>query len=1038
MAQGPVIRTLQPGEYLCFQGQDSNEMFVVRSGKLDIYVVDQDGIVSKEKVEEEGMLVGSVDTPNSFIGEIGGILREPRSASIKAAEETQVQVINLRGSGFDQTIMQNTKLGLNLSKTIAGRLGATSNNLTRADSLSMKVKGHVDNFSRKFFQVFNAIEQAAFEIAKAEAGEEAKPEDIKVENPLLDEAGTAFAYQIGKLAEKYGSVPIDLYASMELPYNALTNIFVNRIYKGGAAPANVEVPSGPPKPGVAGFEPGTVVCAEQSVDDKMYILLAGKLEVFVGMRSIETVQGKGSIFGEMAMFGDMQRTSGIRAITDVHAMPIPKDKIGPFLMAKPAVMLHVLRSFAKRLPLLNEALLNTVHQMTDLMHLFGACLNAYEGLVPRLKTDLGPVAEKVANYIADMEATQTHLAPLFDEVNGEYTQLCSEIGYRPSEEGEVQVKGPRVIAPTFPFVTKFEQLEELDSEHINFALNPKNDQFRACSIEFKHQDLLTQAKVKKDSFKEFLFGTIINYGESFPQQFLAFDLSSGGLAQHDKEYAIRTIKVMLERMEQEIFFLYDDQGLVEVCYVPDYVPVESDELVDEATILEFIEKFKKEPDNRDILTELNNLYWDLIIGTIQKKMPKVKETTVEFDETERKLINFGLLDEKFLPNNSEVLPQIAEDAGFQPSEEQDLRYMYIEDIVQDVYKEAFGFNALGKLLEQRKVLENDVKSIQERMGVLTKGRLDLINSFPNGNAAAAFAQKLDALVKAMSVMDRMMKAGRQLSSQQRGQIVTFKNNKNALTTQLSNFFTAIKGRVNEDQVKQFRDFGDEYEKKCMEDLIAQEKLAAHEEKIKEHQAMMKGITLKTKETTYKNEIVRLKKYVVLTAKKCKVEPIAVLVGTREIATRTRVSEIIDLFLADNVDSHIFDPKQQRIRKLGKPSILLLPGSGVAVYDWEKHMLLVPLNPPKTLEESLANAFVEFHWDMDEDKSMRESYGEIKIYKKLSITKLKIQLAKDYITWATKESKGWKMLDKEVRGWFMTKIAKVKSTDPAAGGEGDKK
>lgn len=1026
MATGPAIRTLNPGEYLCMQGEPSNEMFVVRSGKLDIYVVDQTGVVSKDKVEAEGMLVGTVDTPSAFIGEIGAILREPRTASIKAAEPTQVQVISVHGEGFDQSIMANPKLGLSLSKTIAARLGATSNNLTLADSLSLKIKGHIDNFAQKFFQVFEQVEKAAFDAlieAQSEEDKKAKKE-VKVEMPLLDEAKGAYAYQLGKLVAKYGNVPVDIYGSMELPFKALTNIFVNRIYKGGSAPANVEVPTAPPKPGLVGFEPGQVVCTEQSVDNVMYILIAGKLEVFVGMRGIELVQGRGAIFGEMAMFGDMQRTSGVRAITDVHAMPIPKDKIGPFLMSKPAVMLHVLRMFAKRLPLLNEATLNTANQMTQLVHTLGACLNAFDAFTPRLHTELGPLAEKLSAMVAEMEAAKAQIGPVFDELNNEYTQLCSEIGYRPREDGGVDIKGPRVVAPTFPFITKIEQLEELDSEHINFALNPKNDQFRACSIEFTHQDMLTQAKVSRDNFKDFLFGRIINYGDPFPGQFIAFDLTSGGMAKHDKEFAIRAMKVLLEKMSQEVFLLYEGDDLVEICYLPDYVKIESDELVDEATILEFVEKFTKEPDNREHLANLNNLYWDLIIGTIQKKLPKVKGTTVEFDETERRLINYGLLNPKFLPDNSKVMQEIEEDASFKPPEEQDLKYKYIEDVVQDVYLDAFGYNKLGKLNQERSAVEAALKAINERMTVLAAGRLNLINSFPNGAAAAGFVQKLDALIKTASVLERTMKAGRQLSPEQRGQVVALKNSRSALSNQLAAFFTAVKGRVSEDQVAQFREFGDEYEKRCMEVLIAQERLALKDEEVKRHQDEMKAITNKTKEIAYKNEIVRLKKYVLLAAKKSQVEPTAVLVGVREIATRKRVSEIIDLFLQENVDPHVFEPKLERIRKMGRPSILLLPGSGVAVYDWEKHMFLVPLIPPKTFEESIANAFVEFHWDMDaQDKTLRESYGEIKIYKKLSITKLKTQLSKDYIVWATKESKGWKMLDKEVRGWFQAKIAR---------------
>ena len=456
--------------------------------------------------------------------------------------------------------------------------------------------------------------------------------------------------------------------------------------------------------------------------------------------------------------------------------------------------------------------------------------------------------------------------------------------------------------------------------------------------------------------------------------------------------------------------------------------MESEELVDEATILEFIEKFKKEPDNRDHLAQLNNLYWDLIIGTINKKLPKVKETTVEFDDTERKLINYGLLDAKFLPDNSNVLTQIAEDQGFTPPEAQNLVYKYIEDVVQDVYKEAFGYVKLEVLKQQRREIEAELTGIQDRLKILSTGRLDLMGQFPNGAQASAFVVKLDGLIKTQAILDRMMKAGRQLNTEQRQKVVAMKNARTQLTNQLANFFTAIKGRVSEDQVATFRAYGEEFDKKCMDELLGKEKLAAHDDKVKAHEAEMKALTIKAKESTYKNEIVRLKKYVILASKKSKVEPTAVLVNLRDIATRKRVCEIIDLFLSENVDPHVFDPAQQRIKKLGRPSVLLVPGSGLSVYDWEKHMFLVPLNPAASLEESVANSFVEFHWDMDEDKSMRESYGEIKIYKKLSITKLKQQLAKDYIIWATQESKGWKKLDKEVRGWFQTKIAKQKKKE----------
>jgi hypothetical protein len=464
-------------------------------------------------------------------------------------------------------------------------------------------------------------------------------------------------------------------------------------------------------------------------------------------------------------------------------------------------------------------------------------------------------------------------------------------------------------------------------------------------------------------------------------------------------------------------------------YIPDNVKIETEELVDEATIMGILEAFRKDPGNRDNLAKLNSLYWDLIIARVLKKLPSVKDNQLQFDDKDLEIINFGLLDSKFLPENTNVINQISEDKSFDAGEEFPIQFIYLSNLLQDVFKDAFGYNKLLILEEERKQNYNLVAVCQDRIKALVKGRADLAASFPGGQGAAQLVQKYDMLIRGMAVLDRKMKAGRSISNEERAKIGQAKNVKTQLNTQIGNFLTALKGRVSDDQISQFRNLGEELEKKALDDLALQEQAAKGDEAVKLHNDWMKSITIKQRETTYKNEMIRIKKFVQMMAKKAQIDPTAVLVNVRDIATRKRVKSAIDLFLRDDVDPEIFDPKLTRIKQLGVPKLMLVPGSGNAVYDWEKHLFMVPLIPPRTLEESIANTFVEFHWDMDEDKSMRESYGQLKIYSKLSITKLKTQLCKDYIIWATQESKGWKKLDKEVRPWFQVKIGKQKLEKP---------
>jgi len=1015
-AGSQTVKTLQPGDFLCFQGEESNEIFVLRSGALNIYVVSSDGVATREKVETEGMLVGVVDKPGQFIGEIGAILRENRSASIRVSDDgpAQVMVINLRGKGFDATVMQNPKIGFSLSKTIAQRLADTSHSINRVDSLTLKAKGFLEENARGVYQAVNEIEKIASN----------KEEKID----LIEDAKLTRTYQIGRLIEKYGSLPVDFYGTIGMPFPMQTTMFKNRIFRKGAVAGNSPEVSGPPRQGVAAFNPGDVVCAEKSIDKNMYFLLGGKLEVFVGMRPLEIIDMKGAVFGENAMFGDMERSSSVRALTDVHAMPVPAGVIEPYLMKKPPLVLHTLKMFAKRLPILNEIVMKSAQEMSQIISFLGhgpeGCMTVVDMLQPRFKTELVNIGEDATVSINKLISIKEDLESGFDMINSEYDKLCQEIGYKPKEIQSSSVMAG-ISAPKFDFVTKIEELEFLDSEHINFVLNPKKDQFRACSIEFGHIDLLKQAKVNEQQWNDFVFGRIINYGDSFPSQFMIFDLDCAGTHSVDRDYILRSIKFVLERTEHEVSLLYKENNCSEMLFIPDHIKIEGEELVDENTINEIVEAFRKDPSDRDNLSKLNGLYWDLIINTVQKKLPRVKDNAIQFEDNDLELINFGLLDRQFIPENSNVLDQMELDKKFDPGEDSPLVYIYLSDLLQDVYKEAFGCNKLIALEEDKKKTEADFQNCTERIKILGKGRLDLVQSFPNGPAAAKFIAQYDNLVRGMAVLDRKMKSGKSISNEERAKIVQAKNIRNQLMNQISRYLTTIKGKVSDDQINQLRELGEELEKKVILDLDLHELVARKTQIINDHVKSMKSISIKQKETTYKNEMIRIKKYVLMTAKKAKVDSNAVLVNIKDIATKTRVKEIIDLFLEDNIDPQIFDPAQQRIKQLGIPRVMLVPGSGDAVYDWEKHLFIVPLIAPKTLEESIANAFVEFHWDMDEDKSMRESYGAIKIYKKLSITKLKQQLSKDYVIWATQESKGWKKLDKEVRSWFLVKIAKQK-------------
>ncbi len=123
----------------------------------------------------------------------------------------------------------------------------------------------------------------------------------------------------------------------------------------------------------------------------------------------------------------------------------------------------------------------------------------------------------------------------------------------------------------------------------------------------------------------------------------------------------------------------------------------------------------------------------------------------------------------------------------------------------------------------------------------------------------------------------------------------------------------------------------------------------------------------------------------------------------------------------------FDPAifhNGRAAIFGKPSILLVPGTGNSLYDWKNNIIIVPLAPPSgNFMASIASGAIEYRLDTDEDKKLLVSYNRLPGHENVkSSFLLRADLTKDYVTWMTSEYKGYKNLDKDTRKWFEHEIA----------------
>jgi hypothetical protein len=112
-------------------------------------------------------------------------------------------------------------------------------------------------------------------------------------------------------------------------------------------------------------------------------------------------------------------------------------------------------------------------------------------------------------------------------------------------------------------------------------------------------------------------------------------------------------------------------------------------------------------------------------------------------------------------------------------------------------------------------------------------------------------------------------------------------------------------------------------------------------------------------------------------------------------------------------------RASRIRMYGIPRVILVPGQGLGVYDWEDNSLIIPIFPAVSDIKNFCFALAAFRWDNDEDRTLKDTYSLLKVNKGKGIRALQESFFNDYFLWISKERKGYKILPREVAKWFKT-------------------
>lgn len=111
---------------------------------------------------------------------------------------------------------------------------------------------------------------------------------------------------------------------------------------------------------------GGIVFREGEMNNAMYVILSGSVEVFFTRKNIVqrlAVMKKGDFFGEMALFRATPRTATAKAILDCHLAVIEsKQQLEKFLINNPDFSAKMVRILADRLANTNAILISKLDE----------------------------------------------------------------------------------------------------------------------------------------------------------------------------------------------------------------------------------------------------------------------------------------------------------------------------------------------------------------------------------------------------------------------------------------------------------------------------------------------------------------------------------------------------------------------------------------------------------------------------------------------------------------------------------------------------
>ncbi len=425
----------------------------------------------------------------------------------------------------------------------------------------------------------------------------------------------------------------------------------------------------------------------------------------------------------------------------------------------------------------------------------------------------------------------------------------------------------------------------------------------------------------------------------------------------------------------------------------------------------------KDPSYPRAISELNALYWGIALDGLSDRV-RNGEDIAPFLKQEKSFFNSGLVRE-LREDAADIERKFFEKPELNSPLEIELYTDWILAVVEKIKENDRAQTIMLEIDASKRTLvrlQRDIAAHQEE-------RKDLLVKALGGELDSSTLQCVGSLVETDKRALENLRIKKAISrgvffpvSERR----TFVEKENNLKKEVARYAALVSHIKNDSEKTALRTL-------CLNISELFETCIEHEEKILKYEAEITALKDKQNalspleiQSRVRSEIEYLRDLIRLCAKRLHGESCSVVRKGDVFFTQKEFAQCLDRVLE-------FDPRifhNDRVSFQGKPTFLLVPGNGNALFDWKNNRFIVPLIPPGgNFLGSIASAIIEYRIDVDEEKTLVTSYSKLPHLKGVkSILQIRASLTKDYLAWILSESKGFKIMTKETRAWFEHEIA----------------